>query len=139
VPTKGLSHSIPRRVGDEAVYCSSIYALPGNRFEGNRGLLLAPDTLAALQAIDGDFMEGKAVNSTSGPVASGGYAQAYEVTGGTRTLYISGQIPARRDGSIPNDFVEQARIVWKNVEAQLKAAGMGLDNIVKHTTYLSDR
>jgi enamine deaminase RidA (YjgF/YER057c/UK114 family) len=84
-------------------------------------------------------MEGKAVNSTSGPVASGGYAQAYEVTGGSRTLYISGQIPVRRDGSIPNGFVEQARVAWKNVEAQLKAAGMTLDNIVKHTTYLSDR
>lgn len=84
-------------------------------------------------------MQGKAINSTSGPVASGGYAQAYEVTGGSRTLCISGQIPVRRNGSIPNSFVDQARIVWKNVEAQLKAAGMGLDNIVKHTTYLSDR
>lgn len=84
-------------------------------------------------------MKGKAVNSTRGPVASGGYAQAYEVTGGSRTLYISGQIPVRRDGSIPNGFVDQARVAWGNVEAQLKAAGMSLDNIVKHTTYLSDR
>jgi len=29
--------------------------------------------------------------------------------------------------------------VWINVEAQLKAAGMTLDNLVKVTTFLSDR
>lgn len=35
--------------------------------------------------------------------------------------------------------MEQARVAWRNVEAQLEAADMSLDNIVKHTTYLSDR
>src|SRR5580658_8524965 len=68
------------------------------------------------------------------PVAA--YTQAIEVTGATRTLYISGQIGQRMDGSIPADIVEQSRLAWQNLEAQLKAAGMTLDNLVKVTTIL---
>ena len=30
-------------------------------------------------------------------------------------------------------------IAWRNVEAQLEAAGMTLDNLVMHRTYLADR
>ncbi len=37
------------------------------------------------------------------------------------------------------DFIAQARQAWANLETQLRAADMGLDNIVKHTTFLSDR
>jgi 2-iminobutanoate/2-iminopropanoate deaminase len=68
------------------------------------------------------------------PVAA--YTQAIEVTGATRTLYISGQIGQRMDGSIPADIAEQTRLAWQNLEAQLKAAGMTLDNLVKITTIL---
>ncbi len=68
-----------------------------------------------------------------------GYSQSVAVSDTTRTLYISGQIPVRPDGSLPETFVEQAEQAWANVEAQLKAAGLGMGNIVRHTTYLSDR
>ncbi len=68
-----------------------------------------------------------------------GYSQGVAVSDTTRTLYVSGQIPVRPDGSLPESFVEQAEQAWANVEAQLKAAGMGMGNIVRHTTYLSDR
>ena len=84
-------------------------------------------------------MELRAINSTDAPEASGGYSQAFEASVGTRTLYVSGQIPVRRDGSTPKTFGEQARVTWENIEAQLAAAEMTLDNIVKHTTFLSDR
>ncbi len=40
---------------------------------------------------------------------------------------------------MPETFVEQAEQAWANVEAQLNAAGLGMVNIVRHTTYLSDR
>ena len=53
-----------------------------------------------------------------------------------RTLYISGQIGQRMDGTIPDDIVEHSRLAWQNLEAQLKAAGMTLDNLVKITTIL---
>jgi enamine deaminase RidA (YjgF/YER057c/UK114 family) len=71
------------------------------------------------------------------PVAA--YTQAIEVSGATRTLYISGQIGQRMDGTIPDDIVEQCRLTWQNLEAQLKAAGMTLDNLVKVTTILPNR
>ena len=71
------------------------------------------------------------------PVAA--YTQAIEVSGAARTLYISGQIGQRMDGTIPDDIVEQSRLAWQNLEAQLKAAGMTFDNLVKVTTILPNR
>jgi 2-iminobutanoate/2-iminopropanoate deaminase len=68
------------------------------------------------------------------PVAA--YTHAIEVSGTTRTLYISGQVGQRMDDTIPDDIVEQSRLAWQNLEAQLKAAGMILDNLVKITTIL---
>ncbi len=35
--------------------------------------------------------------------------------------------------------IDQARLAWRNLDAQLKAAEMGLDNLVKVTIFLSDR
>jgi 2-iminobutanoate/2-iminopropanoate deaminase len=43
------------------------------------------------------------------------------------------------DGTIPDDIAEQSRLAWQNLEAQLKAAGMTLDNLVKITTILPNR
>lgn len=71
--------------------------------------------------------------------ASGGYAQAVRVTGADALLFVSGQIPVDADGTVPETFADQCRLVWRNVEAQLRAAGMGLADIVKVTTFLSDR
>lgn len=65
------------------------------------------------------------------------YAQAVEVSNATRTLYVSGQIPADRAGHVPGEFEGQARQVWANVEAQLRAADMSLDNLVKATIFLA--
>jgi 2-iminobutanoate/2-iminopropanoate deaminase len=84
-------------------------------------------------------METRRLNAPGAPDAAGGYSQAVEIADASRVLFISGQIPVRADGTTPESFLEQARVVWANVEAQLRAAGMGLDNIVKHTTFLADR
>ena len=65
------------------------------------------------------------------------YSNAVEVSGATRTLYISGQIPTDADGVAPDDFEAQARLAWGNVEKQLTAAGMTLDNLVKVTVFLA--
>jgi len=54
-------------------------------------------------------------------------------------LLVSGQIPVDRDGAVPEAFADQCRLVWRNVTAQITAAGMGLADIVKVTTYLADR
>ncbi len=67
------------------------------------------------------------------------YAQAVEVTGAQRLLFVSGQIPVAPDGSLPDGFGPQCRQAWANVHAQLRAAGMGWDNLVKVTIFLADR
>jgi len=79
------------------------------------------------------------VNAESAPQAAGGYSQAVTVTGADRFLFISGQIPETTTGDVPSNFSEQARLVWRNVFAQLGAAGMTVANLIKVTIFLSSR
>ncbi|MEH2506925.1 2-iminobutanoate/2-iminopropanoate deaminase [Bradyrhizobium sp. AZCC 1578] len=79
------------------------------------------------------------INAETVTVPTTGYSQALEVSGHTRLLFVSGQIPLGIDGTVPEGFEAQCRLAWRNVEAQLKAAGMTLDNLVMHRTYLADR
>jgi 2-iminobutanoate/2-iminopropanoate deaminase len=84
-------------------------------------------------------MKTRSINAPDAPAAAGTYSQAIEVTAATRTLYVSGQIPVGVDGAVPEAFVDQARLAWGNVVAQLHAADMTLDNLVKVAIFLSDR
>jgi 2-iminobutanoate/2-iminopropanoate deaminase len=84
-------------------------------------------------------VQARHINAATVIVPTGGYSQATEIQGHTRTLFISGQIPVALDGTVPEGFEAQCRLAWRNVEAQLKAAGMSLDNIVLHRTFLADR
>ena len=84
-------------------------------------------------------MKLRPINAPDAPQALGGYAQAIEVTGAVRTLYISGQIPAGIDGVVPETFEDQALRCWQNIIAQLRAAEMTLDNLVQVRIFLSDR
>ena len=84
-------------------------------------------------------MQIRPINSEAALVPTTGYSQALEVTGHTRMLFVSGQIPAAADGTVPEGFEAQCRLAWSNVVAQLTAAGMTLDNLVMHRTYLADR
>jgi 2-iminobutanoate/2-iminopropanoate deaminase len=84
-------------------------------------------------------VETRAINAPDAPAPAGGYAQALEVSNASRLLFISGQIPVGTDGAVPATFAEQGRLAWANLEAQLRAAGMSLDNLVKVTMYLADR
>jgi len=84
-------------------------------------------------------MQSTPVNSSHAPSPSGGYSQSLDVQGATRWLVISGQIPVDRAGVVPAPFAEQADLVWANILAQLDAAGLGVANLVKVTTFLSSR
>jgi len=84
-------------------------------------------------------MRKQPINAPDAPQPSGGYAQALELAGHERLLFVSGQIPESAGGEVPGDFGAQCRLVWANIEAQLRAAGMGTANIVKVTTFLSSR
>ncbi len=81
----------------------------------------------------------RAIHAEDAPQSKGGYAQALEVSGAARTLYVSGQIPETVDGKVPEDFESQARLCWQNIGTQLRAAGMTFDDLVKATIFLSDR
>jgi 2-iminobutanoate/2-iminopropanoate deaminase len=81
----------------------------------------------------------KRINSDKAPAVTTGYSQAMEIGRAKRTLFISGQIPVDQAGLVPPDFGSQCRLVWRNILAQLDAAGMGIKNLVKVTIFLSSR
>jgi len=74
------------------------------------------------------------------PASTGNYTHGTLVTGAGRTVFVSGQVPwADGAGQVPEDFDTQCRLVWRNVLTVLAEAGMGVGNLAKVTTYLSDR
>lgn len=74
------------------------------------------------------------------PDATGNYTHGVQVDGAGRLVFVSGQVPwGDEQGKIPETFEDQCRMVWRNVFAVLGEAGLGVQNLVKVTTYLSDR
>ncbi|WP_372398051.1 RidA family protein [Azospirillum sp. HJ39] len=53
-------------------------------------------------------------------------------------LFVSGQVGSRADGSPEPDFGAQVRLAFANLEATLRAAGCGFDDIVDVTTFHTD-
>ena len=84
-------------------------------------------------------MKTNPINADSAPKPVGPYSQAFEVSDANRWLFISGQVPESITGETPVDFESQAQLVWGNIIAQLEAADMAIENLVKVTTYLSSR
>jgi 2-iminobutanoate/2-iminopropanoate deaminase len=76
--------------------------------------------------------------ATVHPPASG-YCMGLEVKQHRRLLFISGQVPERTDGSVPEGFEAQCEQSWRNVVAVLAAAGLGVEHLVKVNTFLTDR
>ena len=53
-------------------------------------------------------------------------------------LFIAGQVGVDKDGKVvgPDDFDAQCVQAFANIEAALKSAGAGWDNVVEFVTYL---
>lgn len=78
----------------------------------------------------------KSIHSDNAPAAIGPYAQAIEADG---WVFTSGQVALKPDGSFNDGDIEvQTTQVFQNLEAVLKAAGVGFANVVKTTVFLSD-
>ncbi len=79
----------------------------------------------------------KIISSPNAPKAIGPYSQAVLAND---TLYISGQLPLDPETmTIKGETAaEQAEMSFKNIEAILKEAGMGFENVVKMTVLLAD-
>lgn len=55
-----------------------------------------------------------------------------------RQIWISGTVGVRKDGSIPDDAVEQFRVAMDNLDICLRRAGGEPRHIVKVNLYLTD-
>jgi 2-iminobutanoate/2-iminopropanoate deaminase len=83
------------------------------------------------------FFMKEAITTENAPGAIGPYSQAIKAGG---MVFCSGQIPIDpKTGEFVSQVVsEQTEQVLKNLSEVLKAAGTGLDNVVKTTVFLAD-
>lgn len=64
------------------------------------------------------------------------YSQIVEIPAGARVVFFAGQTPiSPADGTVPQGFVAQHRLIWENTIAGLHAVGMGVEDIVKINVY----
>jgi 2-iminobutanoate/2-iminopropanoate deaminase len=80
----------------------------------------------------------RTINASSVPAPRGSYSHAVLIDPGKQWLFISGQVAFDGGGNVPDGIDEQSQIVWSNIVAILEEAGMGIDNIVKLWTCLTD-
>ncbi|MEM7791858.1 MAG: RidA family protein [Verrucomicrobiota bacterium] len=67
------------------------------------------------------------------------YSHGVEVPPGMRLIFCSGQLGLTKDAYIPEDTESQTRLCFENVESILKAAGLGMENIVRINAYVTGR
>jgi reactive intermediate/imine deaminase len=69
-----------------------------------------------------------------------GYTHIVEVSGPSKTIYISGQIAYDKDGQIvgAGDMKAQAEQVFRNLDTALRAAGATFSDVVKMNSYITD-
>jgi enamine deaminase RidA (YjgF/YER057c/UK114 family) len=83
-------------------------------------------------------MQKRDINAELAPQPASAYSQAVEVTRGACIHFIGGQLGIEAGGTTPPGMAEQARLAWRNPAAQLAAAGMGFDNLVRVTMIIPD-
>ncbi|MCB2231042.1 RidA family protein [bacterium] len=81
----------------------------------------------------------KIIQTDSAPAAIGPYSQAVKVACGS-LVFCSGQIPLNPETMevVGDTAAEQCEQVMKNIEAVLRAAGLGFPDVVKATLFLDD-
>jgi 2-iminobutanoate/2-iminopropanoate deaminase len=67
------------------------------------------------------------------------YADAVVVCGGGTQILVSGTPGLREDGTPPEDFTDEARQCWANVESALSKSGAKLTDIVYMRQWLTSR
>ena len=77
----------------------------------------------------------KIIKNEQIPTPAGHYSPVVEHAG---TLYISGQIPRRVDGSIPEGIEAQTKLVFDKLSQLLAAAGSSTDRVIQVRIYLPD-
>lgn len=79
----------------------------------------------------------KRIETEEAPFAIGPYSQAVQFK---NILFVSGQIPVdpKTNQVVKGDISIQTERVIKNIEGILKAAGAGIENVVKTTVFLKN-
>ena len=79
------------------------------------------------------------VKTDKAPLPVGTYNQGI-ITGSNKLLYTAGQIPIDPDTNevIQGDVRKQTRLVLKNLQAVLNAAGTDMNNMVKLTVFMTN-
>jgi 2-iminobutanoate/2-iminopropanoate deaminase len=66
------------------------------------------------------------------------YIHALEVREPSRWLFVAGTMGLDTGGEPPASLEAQLELVWRNVRTILAAAGMGVEHVVRVTSYLRD-
>ncbi|RTZ91029.1 MAG: reactive intermediate/imine deaminase [Deltaproteobacteria bacterium] len=81
-------------------------------------------------------MKKEVIATKEAPAAVGPYSQAIR---SGNTLYVSGQVPINPEtGKMPETIEEQARQCLNNIAAILKAAGLGMENVVRCGIFMTN-
>jgi 2-iminobutanoate/2-iminopropanoate deaminase len=82
-------------------------------------------------------MKKEIINTSQAPAPIGPYNQA---TKANNMLFISGQIPADPETGelVMHSIEEETHRVMKNLKAILEAAGLGFENVLKTSIFISD-
>jgi 2-iminobutanoate/2-iminopropanoate deaminase len=79
----------------------------------------------------------KIISTSEAPAAVGPYSQAIRIG---NFVFCSGQIPLdpKTGEIVPGDVNAQTRRVMENIAAVLRAEGLGFENVVKSTIFLTN-
>lgn len=66
------------------------------------------------------------------------YSHGIEIPPNARVLHTAGQVGILPDGATPEGVEAQTEATWVNLMAILESAGMGIDDVVKVTTYVTN-
>ena len=80
-------------------------------------------------------MKPEPVIVAAAPAQNGTYSQAVRMGD---VIYLSGQLGVRRNGALPNSFLEEVRQALDNAAAVLEAAGSSLALVAKVNIFVTD-
>lgn len=81
------------------------------------------------------------INSSEFAQRLGVYSHGYKVEiGDTALVFTTGQIALDKNGQVlyPDDSAKQAEFIYESLEKILNKVGVGLDDVVKTTVFVTD-
>lgn len=110
---------------------------PAKRFRNNHFCPMAWRSINPTR--QGDSTLPKSVNAGDIAAPFSNYSHGMLVSAESDLLFCSGQLGNAPDGSVPEGCAAQAEQCFANAEAILRAAGMGLSDVVRINAYVTAR